>query len=176
MPAQDGSNVVALGLVAGGVYLLYRWLSSSPAVSAPGGLPAAPSGPGAASSGVAPAAGPPTVQASAAAPVYNYNSLDQIFQRLQAALTASGVPLVQGQYVQTPWQFASFLARVSNADVTAAVGGADLWPGIDANNPPQITLAQFWSRVAPWLAKNKGFSGLGGLGFYGLMFRRARPI
>lgn len=168
MPASaDGGNwVVGLGIAGGLGYLLYRYLST-PAAPAPGALPAVSPGLAAAAPGSAPAAGP-----APGAPAPAYNSLDQIFQRLQASLAAANVPQVRGQYVQTPQQFSAFLARVSNVDV----GGADLWPGIDAANPLQITLAQFWGVAAPWLAKNKGFSGLGGLGFYGLMFRRARPI
>lgn len=168
--AGDSNKLVGLGIVGGLGYLLYKYVLSPAA--APGVVPAVSSGPAAASS-VAPAAGPAPASPT---PAPGFDSLDLVYQRLQAFLQASNVRRAQGQFVCTPWEFSSFLVRVSNLDVGPAIGGPDLWPGIDTANPPHITLPQFWGVVAPWLAKNKGLSGFGGLGFYASVFRRARPI
>lgn len=162
-------NILPLVLIGGGVYLLYRWLAPSaaaaPAATTTGAAaPAGPAGPALAVEGSAAAA--------PASPGGAYNSLDQIYQRFQGSIqqNASADPAIsfnQGFYQATPYVFNSYLARAGGFDLSSQI--STLFPNGTDQKP--VSLAQFWSVAAAWLAQNKGLSGLG---FYGTFFSKMR--
>ena len=154
-------SILPLVLVGGAVYLAYKWFTPSaaaPAAAAPATGAAAPSG-----SAPAPAA--------AVSPGGAYNSLDQIYQRFQTSIvqnaTDPSISFVQGAYMATPYVFNSYLARAGGFDLSSQI--TTLFPN-GADQKP-VSLAQFWSAAAAWLATNKGLSGLG---FYGTLFKMRR--
>ena len=153
-------NILPLVLVGGGVYLLYRWFS------APAAAPAAPAPPAAA----APSGSAPAPAAAPVSPGGAFNSLDQIYQRLQASLQYASDPAISysgGIYQATPYVFASYLTRAGGFDLSAQI--PTLFPN-GADSKP-VSLPQFWSVAAAWLMQNRGLSGMG---FYGSIFKMRR--
>ena len=163
--ARDGGagGLITIGAVGLLVYLFWPQISSFLGIGTAAAAPAAggagaPAGTAAAGGTAAPAAAAPTAPA--------FSQLDAVYtQLIQAAVSdynagdrQNQLSLVGGQ-PQTTWNaWNFFLARVAPAigslpDYKTVTGQADL-------NVP-MPGPQYWAVMAPWLTKNKGFSGLG---------------
>lgn len=138
-------------LIAGGGYALYWWLTHQ--------TPAAPTTTGGTAAGATAGATAGTNTGSTTGGALAFNSLDAIYKR-----TAAKVSAAYGSAPQTSDTFNFFLQQELPAGVVApdpcAVFGAAC--GRDSASP--MTLANYWGAMAPYLRANMGLSGLG---FYG---------
>lgn len=152
----SSNSLVTILLVGVGGYLIYEWFiapSTAAATATPTTPPVTPSLP-------PPAPGTPPAPAQPA-----FNSLDQIYARIQAAVGTNTT--------QTPDQFNYFLNQQLPAGKTAPDPTAVFTQaGFDRTQP--MTIANWWGAVAPWLQTNYGLSGLGMFGGLGSLARSAR--
>ena len=147
----DTSGILKIGLVAGAAWAAWQFFlkPSTPATAAtpqPGTTPT-PS-------------------------VVPFNTPDQIYQRLVTNVTQS-VPAFKanpGSFAQTPYQWKFYLDQVTQTP--SGLDFSQMFPGqVNSDGTPSatpnLTLGQFWSAMAPWLAKNipgmTGFRGLAGI-------------
>lgn len=124
--SNNTGSLIKYGLIGVGGYFLWDWWQkrgSSPAAAV---TPAAPTG-------------------------VAFNSLDQIYQRLAAAVGTAQYT-ADGFNVYLAQQLAAGVAAPDPAAVFTAAG----W-----NREAPMTLAQYWAGVAPYLKTNMGLSGLG---------------
>jgi hypothetical protein len=147
----DTSGILKIALLGGAAWAAWEFFlkPSTPAISAT---------PNTSASGVSPVVVP-------------FNTPDQIYQRLVTNL--NGNPQFKANpsgFTATPYQFKFYLDQVTQ--VPSGLDFSQLFPGQvnsdgSASATPNLTLGQFWSAMAPWLAKNipgmTGFRGLAGI-------------
>lgn len=150
------ATVLWLAAFGGAGYLFYRWYQSQ---AVPAAAPAPIPTTTAAANSTAPQPSTPA-----------FSQLDAVYlEMVQAAIndakagdTSNKLALVNGQ-PQTTWAaWGYFLNKVNSSLGSNLPSFQDLTGQVDLNLA--ITAPQYWSLMAPWLAKNKGLSGLG---FYG---------
>lgn len=132
---MESKTILVVGALGVGAYLIYRNLAPATATAAP-------------------AAGSTSAPAAPAQPAFN--SLDQIYGRLSAAVKAANDPAITGGDTATFDVFNFYLGTVS--DLTGLPSSTDVF-GTPTTVP--MTVATYWAALAPWLKANKGLSGLG---------------
>lgn len=148
--ADNSGKLLTYGLIGVGGYFLYKWIvAPTPAASI--ASPAA-------------AATPASSASAAAAPAAPaFNSLDQIYARLQAKAPGSSTADAFNTYLA-----AELPAGKQPPDPLAVFGG-------DFDRSQSMTLSNYWGAIAPYLQSTMGLSGLGlygGLGRLIVMKRR----
>jgi hypothetical protein len=171
---MDSGKLLTLGLVGVGGYLAYRWYTGQPAALVSGSTaaatPAAPAG-ASVSTVVTPAAPVTAAPAAPAAPA-SPSSLDAMYATLKnqaasdAFFTGSGDSLTASV---DHWNY--YLGQLVPAGVTIPAG---LFSNIGGDDPNNLTAAQYWAVMAPWLSSNAGLSGLGIYGGLGALVRAHR--
>jgi hypothetical protein len=168
---MDSKNILILGAVGVGGYLAYRWYTGQPVALVSGSTaPATPAAPaGASVSTVATPAAPVTaVPAAPAAP----SSLDAMYATLKNQAASDGFFTGSGDSLTASvdhWNY--YLAQLVPAGVTIPAG---LFSNVAGDDPNNLTAAQYWAVMAPWLSSNAGLSGLGIYGGLGALVRAHR--
>ncbi len=143
MAKSSFGSVIPLALAGGAAWLAWEyWLKPAPAAVRSPDAPGLPNAPAPAAA-VTPAA--PTAPA--------FNSLDAIYGRLAAAV---------GTTPYNVHQFNWFLSKQLPAGKT--LPSANEFLPADWVDTTEMTLAQYWAAIAPWLKSNWGLSGLGVFG------------
>lgn len=138
MAGNNTGALIKYGLIGVGGYFLWGWWQKR-----------TPGTPDPAAAGVAPTG-------------VAFNSLDQIYQRLAAAVGSS-------QYTADGFNvYLKQVGGVATPPDPAAVFTAAGW-----NREAPMSLAQYWASIAPYLKTNMGMSGLGIYGGLGALMGRA---
>jgi hypothetical protein len=170
---MDSGKVLLLGAVGVGGYLAYKWYTGQPVALVSGSTAPATSAGGSVSTVATPAAPVTTapvasVLAAPAAP----SALDTMYAALKnqaasdAFFTGSGDSLTASV---DHWNY--YLAQLVPAGVTIPAG---LFSNVAGDDPNNLTAAQYWAVMAPWLSSNAGLSGLGMFGGLGALVRAHR--
>src|SRR5262245_6297955 len=140
MAGSSGGTLLKVGLAAGAAYVAYEYLLK-PAMA----TPSAPSQPSAPSGSPTPATPPPSR--------VPYNSLDQIYARLAAAV---------GSTPYTADQFNYYLSAQLPAGKAPPDPAAVFGESFDRSKT--MTLPNYWGAMAQYLKTSMGLSGLGVFG------------
>ena len=150
---MDSSSLVKVGLFGGAAFLAYRyWFAPS--------TPAAPSS--TQQPATAPAA-PPVTGAT------TFNSLDSIYARMVDVANKAGVPAAG----TSPDGWNVYLGQAGGPNPAPdpdLVFGAPAVAAARSGSP--MNAAQYWSKMAPYLAATAGLSGLGVFGNLAVRMRR----
>lgn len=169
MAKDSTGNLLTLGLVGGGAYLLYTYGQQAGWFDGGAGVPANGNGAPAYNGGPVQTGGQATQGPSAGSGVQNSTPEQTTKQSSGLATAKSKLKQVAGNGPYNPWEWAYFVEQSLGLIPTGYLDPYVIDPAIGGYSMEQVkatgySLDEWWSLAAPVIAQHAGLSGLRGMG------------